>query len=327
MAKYPFLPEARQFLADYFDIDIRELGGEEYKGAIERAFERVVQAIRQKRVVFESRNMIDYKTEIMSFPIAVGLTAAVNDDMLRQMFSIAEAKRCFDLMATGGLEEILEVSRGIGFPVIEKERGGERTLFISIPNYLRHSPQFWGPSWKLVNRRIIDGKVLLAALELARLLEESIREQTLERTKRSMAPDGFAGLLRERFQALTQEWNSYKAKLETWVIEERRDTPPCVIRLLSRQKNGENLSHMERRTLATYLIAIGRNMGELMDVFRTSPDFNERIARYQLEHLAGLRGARRKYSVPSCRTMKTYGLCFPDQWCDNIKHPLQYRIG
>jgi DNA primase large subunit len=100
-----------------------------------------------------------------------------------------------------------------------------------------------------------------------------------------------------------------------------------MTRLLSRQVKGENLSHVERRTLATYLIVTGRSVDELMDMFKTSPDFNERVARYQLEHLAGLRGARKKYLPASCKTMKTYGLCFPDQWCDNIRNPLQYRIG
>lgn len=326
-AKYPFLPEAREFLADYFDVDIGELGGDEYKNAIERAAERVAQTIRSKRIGFDSDNMIDYKSEILSFPVAIGLVAAINDDRLRQMFSIAEAKKCFDLMAVGGTDEILEVAKNMLFPIMETEEKGERTLSLKVQEYLRHSPQFWGPSWKLTNRRIARGNVLLSSLELARLLEESIREQILERTKRAIDYHGFGGLLKEEFELITQEWGVFKAQLGTFTVEERRDTPPCMVRLSSRQGKGENLSHVERRSLATYLIGIGRNIEELMGIFKTSPDFNERIARYQLEHLAGQRGGRRKYLPPSCKTMQTYGLCFPDQWCDNIRNPLQYRIG
>ncbi len=327
MAKYPVLPKAREFLADYFDIDIGELAGDEYKGAIERAAERVVQTIRRKRISFDSSNMIDYKSEILSFPVAIGLVVAINDDRLRQMFSIAEAKKCFDLMAAGGTDEILEVANNMLFPITETEEKGERGLSLKVPEYLRHSPQFWGPSWKLTNRRIVGGRVLLSSLELARLLEESIREQVLERTRRAIDHRGFSGLLKNEFELITQEWGIFKTQLGTFAIEERRDTPPCMVRLSSRQGKGENLSHVERRSLATYLIAIGRNVEELMEIFKTSPDFNERIARYQLEHLAGQRGGRRKYLPPSCKTMKTYGLCFPDQWCDNIRNPLQYRIG
>jgi DNA primase large subunit len=48
---------------------------------------------------------------------------------------------------------------------------------------------------------------------------------------------------------------------------------------------------------------------EILELFRNVPDFNEKIARYQLEHIAGLRGSRKQYMPYSCQTMKSLGLC------------------
>jgi DNA primase large subunit len=57
------------------------------------------------------------------------------------------------------------------------------------------------------------------------------------------------------------------------------------------------------------------------------PDFNEKIARYQVEHIAGLRGSRTRYKPPSCQTMRSLGLCVEDgRLCPKwIKNPLEFR--
>jgi DNA primase large subunit len=61
----------------------------------------------------------------------------------------------------------------------------------------------------------------------------------------------------------------------------------------------------------------------VLELFKHAPDYNERIARYQIEHLAGLKGGRKKYSVYSCEKMKTLGMCVAD--C-GTKTPVQYYL-
>ncbi len=97
--------------------------------------------------------------------------------------------------------------------------------------------------------------------------------------------------------------------------------PPCINSLLENLLRGENLSHHQRFALATFLINIGLDVEIVLQLFRYSPDFNEKIARYQIEHLAGLRGSRRKYLTYSCGAMKVLGMCKAE--C-GIKNPLQY---
>ncbi|MEM1542218.1 MAG: hypothetical protein QW101_05200 [Ignisphaera sp.] len=97
--------------------------------------------------------------------------------------------------------------------------------------------------------------------------------------------------------------------------------PPCIRKLIEDITKGENLSHHQRFALATFLINMGINIDTIVRLFSYSPDFNERITRYQIEHLAGLKGSKKKYLVYSCDTMKTLGMCKAE--C-NIKNPLIY---
>jgi len=77
--------------------------------------------------------------------------------------------------------------------------------------------------------------------------------------------------------------------------------------------------------MATYLLAVGKNVDDIMALFPKAPDFKQSITKYQVEHIAGLKGGRTRYTVPSCRTLQTHGFCFKDPVkCFEISSPLQY---
>jgi DNA primase large subunit len=97
--------------------------------------------------------------------------------------------------------------------------------------------------------------------------------------------------------------------------------PPCIRDILESLLRGENLSHHQRFAIATFLINLSVDIELMIKLFSRSPDFNEKIARYQIEHLAGLRGSKKRYFVYSCNTMKTLGMCKAD--C-GIKNPILY---
>jgi DNA primase large subunit len=100
--------------------------------------------------------------------------------------------------------------------------------------------------------------------------------------------------------------------------------PPCIKFLI--KEIGKGLSHPGRFTLVTFLSAVGYSTEDIIKLFRVTPDFNEKMTRYQVEHILGMRGSRIKYSVPSCKKIRSYGYCIPDEICKryNIKHPLNY---
>jgi DNA primase large subunit len=102
------------------------------------------------------------------------------------------------------------------------------------------------------------------------------------------------------------------------------DWPPCIIAI---RNHVADASHKELFTLAAFLINRGYSTEQILTILSERPDFNERIARYQVEHIAGLRGSRTKYRPPSCQAMKAYGLCVEDgRLCPRgIKNPLDFR--
>jgi DNA primase large subunit len=76
--------------------------------------------------------------------------------------------------------------------------------------------------------------------------------------------------------------------------------------------------------LATYMLEIGKSVDEVAALFHNAPDYNEKVTRYQVEHLAGIRGSHVKYSVPSCEKLRNENLCFATEKCNGITNPIQF---
>jgi len=76
--------------------------------------------------------------------------------------------------------------------------------------------------------------------------------------------------------------------------------------------------------LATYLLAKGQTIDQIAPLFKNAPDYNERVTRYQIEHIAGTSGQRTKYSCPSCDKLKSENLCFEIPECSGIINPVQF---
>jgi DNA primase large subunit len=72
------------------------------------------------------------------------------------------------------------------------------------------------------------------------------------------------------------------------------------------------------------MLSIGKNTDEIVGLFHSAPDFNERITRYQIEHLAGKKGGGIKYHVPSCEKLLNESLCFATEECNGIINPVQF---
>jgi DNA primase large subunit len=101
--------------------------------------------------------------------------------------------------------------------------------------------------------------------------------------------------------------------------------PPCVRASLDMLDRGENVPHYGRFLMATYLLSVGKSVDDIVAMFPRAPDFKQNVTRYQVEHLAGLKGGRTRYRVPSCKTLQSHQFCFMDPVrCYQISTPLQY---
>jgi DNA primase large subunit len=101
--------------------------------------------------------------------------------------------------------------------------------------------------------------------------------------------------------------------------------PPCIKGVYDTIASGRPTSHIGRFALTSFLINIGMTVEKVINFFRTVSDFDERMTRYRVEHIAGVRGSRTKYIPPRCDTLRTHGICHTtDEICRKIRHPLAY---
>ena len=95
--------------------------------------------------------------------------------------------------------------------------------------------------------------------------------------------------------------------------------PPCIEALLKKAKEGKNLGHYERLALALYLVNIRMPEDEIVEIFKTLPNFKEKITRYHINYIK-----EKGYSMYACDKMKELKLCVAE--C-GIKHPLEWHYG
>lgn len=322
LAKYTFLPEAGDYIRAN-EISISDLVSPVFKEVLKRAEGRVLESIKTFKVSDKKEENRD--VEIMSFPVALMLVRSTNLNHLMDRYSLAEAVRVEDLLKREDdqrkIEDIFET-----FLKIKLEHGsiaGYPSFKVDIPDYLKRAVNFHKPEWKLVNRIVENGEVYVSQEDLIRLIREEIRELILQRlkaTKVSKLPKELDDIVKKLIE-LTPPPRTPFTRLN--VAPE--NYPPCVTEALRLLEKGENVPHYGRFLMATYLLAVGKTVEEIMTLFPKSPDFKKSVTQYQVEHIAGMKGGKTKYGVPSCRTLQTHSFCFKDPIkCYEISSPLQY---
>lgn len=335
LAKYPFLPEATEEVRK-LDFRIENLLEPDYAPVFDRAEKRIIEALvtSPPEVSYDPRKHND-NVEILSFPVAIILASAIPSDYVKRRFALAEARRAYNLLKVEDEEKIIEVAGRFGWRIklssisVGLEKFDFALYFI---DYLKNAPLFHEKDWKLVNRLVIKGEVYLSKQDIARLLQEEVRrhiESNMDPKIRSRLPEKII----ERVDSLRKSY-AEKIKEEPFTIEdlsssriESEALPPCIKVLYETAFSGKHIPHVGRFTLTAFLLSIGMDPNMIVDLFRKSADFNERMTRYQIEHIAGQRGSGTKYTPPKCDTLQTHGLCpGMDDLCKKVRHPLAYYL-
>jgi DNA primase large subunit len=258
------------------------------------------------------------------------LISAVGDDRTRRRYALAEAKRAYELLRAEPPDKLLQIARftfGWDAKLIDQKIGESYFEFaVHFKDYIRNSSRIRDLKWKLVNRVLSHGYVMLPREDFARLLEEEVQARVLEKTS-----DVDITLPEDIRVNVAPLMSSLRARARSLAAEDMPKTimtaaiPPCMKNLLSMLQTSKHISHMGRFAMAAFLLNIGSDETNLLNMLKAFTDFDERVARYQIEHIAGKRGSRRKYTAPNCSTMQTHGLCVnPDELCGTIRHPLSY---
>jgi len=326
-AKYPFLTEAAK-LVDALNLQIDDLTDPTYKKVLDRATERVVQAIEDGAV---DDRLDDYMTELLSFPVAVMFVSIKGELFLSRRYALAEAVRVYILLQNEERDKLAQIAReSFGWDLKDSDERYDGILYdfrLHFNDYLRSSTSFHEDKWKLVNRIVKNGYVLLTQREVSRLIQGEVETLIKERVSKPIMINLPEPLQRcmERVSKVFDK-NRQRLGVEDLPSEVINEAfPPCIRYCMEGLLAGRRASHMERFALTSFLVTVGMPLDSLVDLYTSVTDFDPAMTQYQVEHIAGVKGNRTKYTPPLCDTLRTHGICRnKDDICERVKHPLSY---
>jgi DNA primase large subunit len=320
LIKYPFLKESQSFVADTTGSLEQFLGTHTGKIALNHAVTRVDQAIHPQRR--NARELADssmtdkfgVKLAVTSYALARVLVSCIRDRSMIDRLCRYEAQRAFDLLSEEDPEKKAYVAESVGMAT-EKE--------IPLVAYIELVAGMREDRWRLVNRNLVSGRVIIRPEEADELLRERIR-LVLHRQLPLVIPEKVCTLLSPATNRILQVYQ--QQMLEQFGAVDETRFPPCMQALITAITSGMNISHAGRFSLTAFLHNIGMDSTQIVELFCRAPDFDVAKTLYQVEHISGRGGT--EYTAPSCAAMRTTGLCVRrDALCERIGHPLSYYKG
>lgn len=323
MAKYPFLPDAGRYLQDS-GFTVEKFGTDpDLRGVVDRAHDRIRVAAEGK--IYRSGDLgagqaLDM--EVFSFLVSVILLKLSRSGALVSKFVMAESRRAEQYLEDD-LKDPLRKDEASAAKIIQDLfsvgiRKRDRDFAIPVESYVRRSVRFHEAPWKLVNRRVDGGMVLLTAHEAVRLIRQQLNVYIAERIRAARQPP-----MLPNFEEPVRGLEVLSRRFRTTGAAAPKGHPPCIKHAIKYLSEGKNLPHSGRFMLASYMISIGKQADEIVPLFKNAPDYNEKVTRYQLGHIAG-GGDGAGYKCPSCYKIKSNDLCFETQECSGIVNPLQF---
>ena len=317
-AKYPFLKQASKQIEE-LQFTIGTLSSE--KPVFDRAQSRVEKAILEVNTGEAAR---DRRAEISSFAAALILVIATKNSWIKKRYALAVAKTAHAQMLGEGKGKIFAIAQDFDWDISEGSFG--KDFRVGFGFYLKNAAHMHGSEWKLVNQIMDKGMVYLNKDKVVRLLQEEVKSRVEKRLDVSEIKN-----LPEEISSIAEEISKLAQTIMGQEIEEMPKVvvqaafPPCINALYSDAAQAHHLSHIGRFTLTSFMINIGMTPEGLNEMFKTFSDYNERLTRYQIEHIAGERGSGTKYTCPQCSVLQTHGVCKnKDDLCRQIYHPLKY---
>jgi DNA primase large subunit len=260
------------------------------------------------------------KNEVMAFPVAKMIVSKMNSFTALNDFSEFIALNAFNSLQKEKRKTIIDLAMELKlkfYPIFSDE------FFASMKvlDYLGND--FSQKEMKLVNKRVEDGKVFLTKNDFLRVLTESIKSNLRNSLplKMDSVPKKILSKAKELNTNLEKEYSQRIIHTSFGPIKPEF-FPPCMKELHTSLLNGKNIPHMGRFAVAVFLLRIGMQKEQAINLFSKTPNFNEKITKYQVKRLA-----ENDIAPPGCEKMREYDLCLEN--C-SVKNPIQYyrsRVG
>ena len=339
LARYPFLPQAREWIAQMavqHQIDIDELlDGAMMERARVRARSRLVDSVDSDDGV-EVASVGDIHTEegrlleAFSFYYARLVVGASEDERLISRWAQAEAERAQHILVRDNA-----ITTIANTYISKIECGTDGIWKMGLSDFIELCTGITGSRWRLPNCDIKDGWVTLhdegdkysSRAKVARLLRERMKEDIKLDALEKMTKMDESLLIRlaEPVGMIRGLVASRTAETIALIGAGEEDWPPCMRKAVAELAQGVNVNHFGRVFLASMSRCIGLPVETTVDFFRPAPDFSEGTTTYQVNHLY-----EREYTPSGCSKLKVNHNCGvqrgDDRLCDQpwMDHPLKY---
>ena len=261
--------------------------------------------------------------------ICLWIIAAISDNALLSKFSI-EMRDIYQNNIEKMSDDLIEdASKALGISVEYQER---RIFRVSALDFIQFNSRLSGIKYRLAFQNLSSGWITMDKVSLAKLMRECFVQRLgtfYSHLNREDALDAMRDLM-EMIDYVSESWKNIKGRRVSELGPVNQMLfPPCIKEYLVEMRDGVNLPHMARFTLTSFLHKIGMKNEDIMALFRTAPDFNERLTEYQVNHVTG-QSSGTEYSPPKCEVLRSNHLCYwgEDKLCHQewLRHPLQYYM-
>ena len=328
LSKYPFLNATKQYVKEN-GLSIKEILDDPlYERARMIGIERLDNAFKNRDV--GNRSLVsesDHIMELLSYPIARMIAVCVDDNYFKKRYALGEAVHAYKNLLNEPINFLLEIAKEFKLDIKHNEETNK--ILIHFTNYLNHAPTHY-KEWKMINRIMENGYIHIRYKDLTRIIQEALRERInneLDGKECSKSVYNFFSQDIKRIQNIVM---THRKKIETMPVGKlnTKKLPPCMKDILAAIQTGENVPHMGRFAIVAFLNSLKLKTNDILNLFSTTPDFEEEKSRYQIDHITGSISSK-SYKPPGCEKMRTYGLCPVDkidELCKKKHHPTSYYI-
>ncbi len=296
-AKYPFSSRAKEIMRS-MSINADE---EMANAGFSRLSSALNGEIRRKVFLHED----DAVREMVEYGAARMILSQMRNRFLTSKYAVAESKKTFAYLGDEAPENIISLAADVGISSF-REDGARLTM--DVADFLLYAPR--DVHYKLISRGLDAGRVPISRHEQIRIISEAVKKYA-ERIPAMQAVPPAIKAAAEKMYALLPKIEPQKISFK------EGENPPCIEAILDMMRKHENVAHTGRWLLAVYLINRGVGNEDMLKVFANAPDYNEKIALYQIEH-----ARKRGYKMPNCSSVVGYGYCVAD--C-RITNPINWR--
>ncbi len=326
LATYPFLSGAKSYVTKTAPSVEDLLSDPLYERARVIGIERLDSAFHDKDV--GNRSLVtesDHIMELLSYPLARMVAVCIEDTYFKRRYALGEAVHAYRHLINESTAFLLRIAAEFSLDVIYNE--DTNILKISFLDYLHYAPTRY-KEWKMINREMRNGYIRISHKDLARIIQEALRSRINEELDQRRCSKVVYETFSSDINRIKNTVMAHRKKIEAAPVGKLdvQKLPPCMKEILAAIQAGENVPHMGRFALVSFLHSLKLSTNDILRMFSSAPDYEEDKTRYQVEHITGSSSST-AYTPPGCDKMRTYGICpadKTDELCKRKRHPLSY---